>query len=50
VKPVTKPRAQISTTDPSLDLIRRWVRERLAWERFLSAAADDRAASRPKAA
>jgi hypothetical protein len=29
-----------TTTDASLEIIQRWVRERLAWEQFLAAAAD----------
>ena len=47
---VTNPGARIPTTDPSLDLIRRWVRERLAWEQFLSAAVEEQPTVQPKAA
>jgi hypothetical protein len=50
VNTVTNPPVRISTPDPSLDLIRHWVQERLAWERFLSAVTDEQAATQPKAA
>jgi hypothetical protein len=40
----------VTNTDPSLDGIRRWVSDQLAWERFLSAAAEEQPATEPKAA
>lgn len=32
--------ARASTTDPSLEVVRHWVSERLRWERFLTNATD----------